>query len=711
MKKWKFLSLLLFFFISTGSFSQSKLFTVNDAAGLNPSLYPSTMQQLQWVDRQNTYSYTEGNFLLSGSPGLSDRDTLLTIAKLNQALAGIGADSLSRFPQINWTTASGFYFSNKQKVFTYDLNQGKAALLLTLPEDADFTEFHSASNKMAYTIGNNLFVTDGGKHIQITSEPDGVVSGQTVHRNEFGIEKGIFWSSDGSKVAFYRMDESMVDQYPLVDMNQRVATLNSIRYPMAGLTSHHVTVGVYDLILDRTIFLETGEPFDQYLTNLTWGPDGKTIFLGILNREQNHLKLNNYDAGTGRFLNTLFEESDEAYVEPLHPLYFAPGSPEQFIWNSQRDGFNHLYLYSTDGKLIRQLTKGKWVVTDVIGFDAANRHVYYMSTMQSPIERQLHRVNLKNGRNEQLSRDKGMHRVMLSYDGDYFIDVYSNTSTSRVYQLVHISKKQTEVLLDGGNPLKEYKMGATSLFTIPASDGTPLYCRLIKPVDFNPATKYPVIVYVYGGPHAQLVTESWLGGANHYLNYLAQKGFVVFTLDNRGSANRGAAFEQVIHRRLGQTELEDQMTGIAYLKNLPFVDADRIGVDGWSYGGFMSLLMKLKHPEVFKVSVAGGPVIDWKYYEVMYGERYMDSPESNPDGYAQACLVNLAGNLSGKALIIHGDNDPVVVMQHSMSFLKKCIDEGKQPDFFVYPGHEHNIRGKNRSHLVNKITNYFEENL
>jgi dipeptidyl-peptidase 4 len=327
------------------------------------------------------------------------------------------------------------------------------------------------------------------------------------------------------------------------------------------------------------------------------------------------------------------------------------------------------------------------------------------------LEQNAYSLDLKSGRIVRITPQKGVHRTSVSHSGLYALDTYSSSTVPRETHLLSTNGKSIKILRQAENPLKDYKLGETTVFTIEATDGTPLYCRMIKPIDFDPLKKYPVVIYVYGGPHAQMITDSWMYGANFYLNFLAQKGYVVFTLDNRGSDKRGREFEQAIHRNLGKIEAEDQMQGVRYLKSLPFVDAERIGIDGWSYGGFMSVHMKLNYPETFKVAVAGGPVIDWKYYEVMYGERYMDHPESNPEGYEQANLINQVSKLEGKLLLIHGDMDPVVVWQHSLAFLKKCVSEGKLVDYFVYPGYEHNVRGRDRAHLIKKITSYFDENL
>jgi dipeptidyl-peptidase-4 len=310
-----------------------------------------------------------------------------------------------------------------------------------------------------------------------------------------------------------------------------------------------------------------------------------------------------------------------------------------------------------------------------------------------------------------VSGKSGTHNIIHSEDYKYFIDVVSDTTTPRKYQVLDSKGKIRQILLESGNPLSEYDLGKYEIFELSANDGTPLYARKILPPGFDPSKKYPVIVYVYGGPHAQLITNSWMGGARLFLYYLAQQGYIIFTVDNRGSANRGLEFEQAVFRNMGTLEVEDQMTGVEYLRSLPYVDADRIGVHGWSYGGFMTISLMLKQPEDFKVGVCGGPVTDWKYYEVMYGERYMDTPETNPDGYESSSLLDKAGNLQGKLLIIHGTDDPVVVWQHSLDLIDAFIKEGIQVDYFVYPGHGHGVGGKDRVHLNTKMSEYFINNL
>jgi dipeptidyl-peptidase-4 len=711
MKKLQLVFLLFFVWNTLFVAAQDKKLTETDAAWMNAALFPERIQQLKWFGNTDYYQHFEKDTLWLTEAKSEKRKVHLTLNGLNTLAAKHEFDSLKRFPAINWLDDGSGWFFDQNKLFQLTADFGKLNHITTYPKEAENKSVFTPDLHTAYTITNNLYLAVGDEHIQLTKEPEGVVSGQSVHRNEFGISGGIFWSKDGSKLAFYQMDERMVTNYPLVDTEERIATLKNEPYPMAGMKSHEVKLLIYDLNSKNTITIQTGEPAEQYLTAVSWHPLGDKIYIGILNREQNHLKFNAYQTSDGSMINTLFEEKDPQYVEPQFPAFFLPNNADQFIWLSERDGFRHMYLYSTEGELIKQLTNGEWMITSEPVFDQSGKNIYFSSTAESPLERHFYKLNLKNDKTTHLTPVAGVHSVSVSKSGKYLIDSYSNLETSRKIMLADGNGKSIRTLLESKDPLKDYQLGKTQILELEAEDGTTLFARMITPPNLDSTKKYPVIVYVYGGPHAQLITNSWLGGANFYLNYLAQQGYVVFTLDNRGSANRGAEFEQIIHRQLGKVERQDQMTGIEFLKSLPFVDPDRIGVDGWSYGGFMSIGLKLHHPEIFKVAVAGGPVTDWKYYEIMYGERYMDTPDENPEGYESANLIKKVNQLDGKLLIIHGTSDPVVVWQHSLAFLKAAVDEGKLLDYFVYPGHEHNVRGKDRAHLIKMISTYFNENL
>ena len=595
-------------------------------------------------------------------------------------------------------------------------------------------DWNSTSKATAYVEGNQLYIADGlGNKRQLTTDGSReIVYGQSVHRNEFGINKGTFWSPDGQRLAFYRMDQSMVADYPQVDIFPREATYEPDKYPMAGMTSHNVTVGIYDLRTNRTVYLHTpvstdgsilnGSAADNlpvYFTNIAWSPDGTTVYLFELNRDQNDCRLVSYDAATGQRQAELYRETSDKYVEPLHPIQFLPWDDSKFIMQSQRDGYNHLYLYSKDGQLLRQLTSGPWVVQEVLGFNQKQKSIVIAANKYHPLHRWLYSVSVANGKMKELVTADGVHRGELSASGAYLIDRYSAPSIPRNIDVVNISnlkaqnsKPQVCRLLSADDPWASYQQPLFECGSIKAADGTTdLYYRMVKPYNFNPEKKYPTVIYVYGGPHAHNVEASWHWQSRSWETYMSQKGYIVFILDNRGSENRGRNFEQATFRQLGQIEMQDQMQGVDYLRTLPYVDMDRLGVHGWSFGGFMTISLMLNYPDVFKVGVAGGPVIDWKWYEVMYGERYMDTPQQNPEGYAKVSLIDKAKNLKGKLQIITGYNDNTVVPQQCLSFLNACIKAGTQPDFFAYPGEGHNMRGHASVHLHERITQYFEDYL
>ena len=580
-------------------------------------------------------------------------------------------------------------------------------------------DWNKVSKATAYVENYQLFVVDanGKKHQLTTDGSREIVYGQSVHRNEFGIDKGTFWSPDGQQLAFYRMDQSMVADYPQVDIFPREATYEPDKYPMAGMTSHVVTGGVYDLQTNKTIYLKTPLSLEKseeacYFTNIAWSPDAKSIYMFELNRDQNDCRLVSYDAETGERKAELYRETSDKYVEPMHPIVFLPWDNTTFMMQSQRDGYNHLYLFNNKGEMLRQLTKGPWVVEDVLGFNRKDKSIIIASNEKSAIQRNIYRVDIKTGKRTLLDNGRGSHRGELSESGMYLVDRYTEPDVPRNIDVVSTQTAKTVRLLTAADPWQGYQQPIFESGTIKAADGrTDLYYRMVKPHDFDATKKYPTVVYVYGGPHAHNVEASWHWQSRTWETYMAQKGYIVFILDNRGSENRGRDFEQVTFRQLGQVEMQDQMKGVEYLKSLPYVDAQRMGVHGWSFGGFMTISLMLNYPDVFKVGVAGGPVIDWKWYEIMYGERYMDTPQTNPEGYEKSSLINKAGHLKGKLQIITGYNDPTVVPQHCLSFLDACIKAGTQPDFFAYPGEEHNMRGHASVHLHERITQYFEDYL
>ncbi len=623
--------------------------------------------------------------------------------------------------------AMSFIFAPDGKTVTYFKGgelygfDGKKEFKLETEAQRDWRKPKSHDPKLEERVElkeGNLYVDS-----KLVERGDGynIVLGESVHRNEFGINGGLFWSPKGNRLAFYRMDQSMVVDYPIVNTKAREAEVRNIKYPMAGMKSHEVTVGVWDATAQKLVYLNTARDTtvherEMYLTNIAWSPDEKYVFIAKVNREQNHMWLEQYDAVTGAFVKVLFEEENPRYVEPCEPMIFTPKG-DQFLWFSMRDGYKHLYLYNIDGTLVKQVTEGAYEVEGFIQFDKKGENIFIYANKDNLAGRDAYRVNLKKGTMECLTMQEnglhGTHTIALNEQGTMWVDLWSSVNVPMRADLRDLKHKNPiKTFFEAENPLKDYAMPEVKLGTIKAADGvTDLYYRLITPPNMEKGKKYPTLVYVYGGPHSQLVTDSWLGGGNLYFMFLAQQGYVVFTVDNRGTDNRGFEFESCTHRHLGEIEMADQMEGVKFLKSLPYVDQDRMGVEGWSFGGFMTITMKLAHPEVFKVGCAGGPVIDWKWYEIMYGERYMDTPQENPEGYEANCLLNKAKDLEGRLLVIHGAEDNTVVWQHSLEFIERCINNYKQVDYFVYPHHEHNVLGRERLHLYQKMFQYYEDYL
>ena len=726
-----FLLVCLFCMTATASFAQEKKsYTLEDVipGGNNYfNLVPKNIPGLQWWGDVCVRTDVENIVTINVRNG--KETVLVTLDEVNEALLNgeKPCQPTQELKQLRTLMGASLPWGD-QKVITfrqgnymvwYDFGQKKISNLFRLNEKAANLDFCKENGYVAYTVGSNLCIAhEGEKDLQINpdekkADPMDIVYGQAVHRNEFGIYKGTFWSPKGNCLAFYRMDQSMVTAYPQVNTTTRIATLEPDKYPMAGMTSHKVTVGVYHIQSGKTVYLQAGDPTDRYFTNISWSPDEKSIYVIELNRDQNHSQLVRYNAETGAKEAMLFEETHPKYVEPQHPIVFLPWDSNQFIYWSQRDGFHHLYLYNKEGQLIKQLTQGDWLVQDILGFNTARKEMIIASTEISPLQTNIFSLNVKTGKRTLLGQQDGTHSARLSASGTYLIDNFTSFNVPREISILPTNGKTGVNLLTATDPMKEqYNLPEITLGTIKAADGkTDLYYRLIKPVNFDPNKKYPAIIYVYGGPHAQLIHNNRFYDARGWDLYMAQKGYVMLTVDSRGSDNRGLEFENCTFRQLGVEEMKDQVEGAKFLQSLPYVNADKIGVHGWSFGGFMTTNLMLTYPEIFKVGVAGGPVIDWQYYEVMYGERYMDTPQTNPEGYKNSNLKLKAGNLKGRLEVIIGGADPTCVPQHSYTFLRACIDAGTHPDFFVYPEDGHNMMGRDRVHLHEHITRYFEDHL
>ena len=741
------------------SAQEKKTFTLNDVipGGDNYfNLVPKSMPGLQWWGDICVRTDIENIKKIDTKSG--KESILVTLEEVNEALKNgempykltghIKPLRTLMAASLPWGDRNVITFTQyddrtpgQKYMIWYDFSKKKIVNLFNLQGEGPTNfDFCKENGYMAYTIGNDLYVAHEGDFSSMVNpkvtgnqqQEKDVVYGQAVHRNEFGIMKGTFWSPKGTYLAFYRMDQSMVTDYPQVNTTARIAELVPDKYPMAGMTSHKVTVGIYNVKDGKTIYLQAGDPTDRYFTNISWGPDEKSVFVIELNRDQNHAQLVQYDAISGQKIGVLYEEKHARYVEPQHPLIFLPWDDSQFIYQTQRDGFNHLYLMDTKTKLTGEwktgkdsedqyceylktipLTEGNWLVQDVLGFNTSRKEIIIASTEISPLQTNIFSLNVKNGKRTLIGMEDGTHQAKLSASGTYLIDYFTSNNVPREISILTTTGKKGTTLFTATDPLKEnYNLPEITVGTIKAADGeTDLYYRLIKPVNFDPNKKYPAIIYVYGGPHALMLHTTRFYDARGWDLYMAQQGYVMLTVDNRGSDNRGIKFENCTFRHLGTEEMKDQVQGAKFLQSLPYVDADKIGVHGWSFGGFMTTNLMLTYPDIFKVGVAGGPVIDWQFYEVMYGERYMDTPQANPEGYKESNLRLKAGNLKGRLEVIIGGMDPTCVPQHSISFLRACIDAGTHPDFFIYPEDGHNMMGRDRVHLHEHITRYFLDHL
>jgi len=692
--------------------AQNQLLTQSDVVKgiINPEL-KSKYSGICWNTDNTKYSWIDNNRILQQIVGQSNAYEILSVTRLNNLLAKMEKDTVRNLPaSFQWVTSNCLFMQIDTTAIFYQVSDSSLVAVYKLPSDAENLLVSGVDYRIVYTTSNAVYSqsikTDRYKVIE--SIENGLELGKVVSRNEFGIEQGLFLSPNGAKLAFYRKDERNIECYPLVDIAKPIAQTKPIRYPMAGRISEKIALGIYSFQNQSICYLQTDTAGFNYITSVTWSPDARFIYAGLLNRAQDTLQLCQFDGQTGKKLQVLFTETHAKYVEPEHSLHFV--SDDQFVWLSKRSGYQHAYLYQTTGRLIKQLSTGAFNIEQIAGFNAQRSELLVLASVGSPLDRQFAKINVRSGKVTTLTSHSGVHKSTCSQNGNWVIDQFETPFIAKGICLIKTDASYYDTLLKIEDPLIAYKPVTIYVGTIKANDGvTDLYTRMILPANFDSTRRYPVIIYVYGGPHVQLIQNRWLYGARLWDVYMAQQGYVVFTLDNRGSEGRSIDFENITHRRLGTIEMQDQLTGVDYLRGLPFTDKARIGVYGWSFGGFMATSLMLTYPEVFKVGVAGGPVIDWSQYEVMYGERYMDMPAENAEGYAQSNLCNKAANLKGRLLMVHGAQDPVVVWQHSLRFIDACIAAKTYPDYFVYPEHEHNVTGPEREHLNTMISRYFND--
>ncbi len=704
-----------FIFVScflTSSYCQR--FTVRDIElGIQTYLYPETIKNLQWQGGSDKYLYSSDTLLYSSDVITRQNELLISLNEINALVTELGEPEFKILPAIRSTSEDEICFKSETCLFLLNY-KNKTSVLFRIPDSAENMAINPHYKLIAYTLGSNIYLEDSTQQVlQVTFDTvDGIRNGDIVYRSEFGIETGLFWSPGGNYLAYYRKDETMVTKYPLININAPIAKPAPIRYPMAGMKSEETDVWVYSLKDKSHTRLQIEGDRDQYNTNLSWTPDESAIYIQHLNRDQDSMVLRSYSSSTGELNAVLFTETNPCYVEPENPLVFSHLQPGDFFYQSQQSGYNHIFCYDASEHKLEQLTSGKWEVVKFLGCDTTEQSLFFIATGKPPLEFHLYRFDRNTGNLQRLTSEAGTHEVIMNKSGSFFIDNFSSYTVPRKIALLNNSGNIVSELLTAKNPIEEYELGEVITDTLLAADGkTTLYYQITKPVNFKAKKRYPVLVYIYGGPHLQLINNTWMDRQAYFNQYMAQHGYLTFMIDTRGSDYRGKEFEEIIYRQTGIPQLEDVMEGIKLLKTLRYVDTTRIGVHGWSFGGYMAISLMLNYPDVFKAGVAGGPVIDWKYYEVMYGERYMDTPLQNPVGYAKTSLLDKVDRLKGKLLIIHGGIDPVVVPQNSLLFLQEAIKHDKDVEYFIYPDHEHNVDGMARIHLTRMITSYFFNHL
>ncbi|MCU0867062.1 MAG: DPP IV N-terminal domain-containing protein [Planctomycetes bacterium] len=631
-----------------------------------------------------------------------------------QAAGGAdAADGPARFPTMQWLDADTLRLETGRSVHRWQLGaQQLATWLQWPPANADAAARAAVApgdERCAYVHQDQLWLLErSGRRRQLTFDggPD-LVYGDAAHRAEFGIERGLFWSDDGRFLAFYREDLRGVAPYPYQELGAAPRP-RAGRYPMAGGAHAKVTIGVLDTTDFGVRWLDGDPAADVYWTGVHPGP-GPVVHVTQVERGQDRLRLLRFDATTGKQLAVLLEEQDAEWVEPEHPPTFLPDG--RFVWWSQRSGHRHLWLHQADGGNAVQVTKGAFDVQALLGLQPDGKGILFEASGEDPRQRHLFAAGLDGNEVRQLTRERGTHRCTLSPDGLWAAELWSNLETRPTARLLDLATGAATALPQPPDPLAAVPMPTQRLFQVTTDDSTVLYGHLALPPNLAEGQRCPVLLYVYGGPHVQLVTDQWLGGAPLWLQALAAEGYIVCRLDNRGTPNRGSAFEQAVHRRLGVLEVQDQLRAVEWLRQQPFVDGERIGVHGWSYGGYLTLRLLLAAPTTFACGVSGAPVTDWAMYETGYTERYMDLPTENPEGYAVSSCLPYVGELQRPLLLVHGTDDRTVMWSHSLAFVDRAIAAGKQLDYFPYPMQQHALQGQSKQHFLGLLHDWLGKHL
>jgi dipeptidyl-peptidase-4 len=718
-----------------------------------PSLSGRLTEGIEWAPDGTRFSYFEDGPQTKGAPELWTMDAatgqrkqlvrsdVLRSAIQPQKESAIQTTGLGRVeePLYLWAPdGRSLLFIGTDSLAVLTLDTMAVKQIVSGNEDLADAKFSPDGKWVSFVRAENLWVVNmatGQAKPLTTGGNEALLKGQLdwVYPEELDSSTAYWWSRDSTKIAYYEMNEGPVSQYPIMDMSTPTGALEFTRYPQAGQANPIVRVGVVAVraaetgrasegAVPETRWMDSGADTNVYIPRVDWLADSKRVAIQRLNRAQNRLDLLFCDAETGAS-QTIATQTDQYWINISDDLYFFSDG-KRFLWSSEQSGFRHYYLYDISGKQLEQITSGDWSITGSGGFgpsaasqpavDEARGHIYFISNKDNVTESQLYRVSIADHTVTQITRGAGTHDVVIAPRTFSFVDTFSNTASPPRQDLYRADGTHVAAINENEVPeLADYHLSPVEFLNVTASDGTKLYAMMIKPPDLSPSKKYPVLIAVYGGPEAQQVRNAW-GGANFlWHQMMAQKGYIIFTLDNRGSYNRGHAFETPVFHHFGRVELEDQLAGVNYLKSLPYVDGSRIGIWGWSYGGYMTLYAMTHAPDVFKAGVSVAPVSDWRLYDTIYTERYMGLPQENPDGYRDSSPVNQASRLSGKLMLVHGTGDDNVHFANTSEMLNELIDADRYPAaVMVFPGRGHPIADRNaRVELFERITQFLLANL
>lgn len=717
--KFQIIKTYLIFFISFISlFGQQKKLTVDDILG-NPGLRSESVLGLKWFDNGNKFS-----FLKYDEEGISVYEHDIKSGEEKRILGGselkdtdgetISLRNYEWSPDNKYILLTGLLYARTVKsggaFHLYDINKKEVVLTIDSEDEQVNVQFSPDGTRLGFVRANNLFVADieTGEETQLTFDgSETILNGvfDWVYEEEFSVIRAWEWSPDSRSIAYWRSDQSNVPKVYITKYEELYFPPDEQYYPKAGAKNSIVKIGVVDIASGKTTWMNIGEETDIYIPRIKFTKDPLKLSIQRLNRLQNKLDFIIAETETGES-KILFTETDSCWVDIYDNLTFLDDG-ERFIWSSERDGFLHLYLYDMEGNLLNQITKGNWEISKLNAVDEDMNVVYYTSLESSPMNKDLYSVNLDGSGKKKITEQNGTHTVNISSDKKFFIDKYSNVNSMPSTKIYSIDGKEIRTLIEPDmSEFNEYDFSPVEFLSFITSDGVELNAAMIKPSDFDSTKKYPALIYNYSGPGSQVVTNDWSTSLS--LRMYAQNGYVIFWLDNRGTGGRGKDFENIVYKNLGHYEVLDMIEGAKYLISTGFVDSSRIGIFGVSYGGYMAALTILKAADFFKVAVAGAPVIHWKFYDTIYTERFMQTPQLNPEGYRKSSPLEYVKELKGKLLLIHGTADDNVHVQNSIEFMKALQQANKQFDVMLYPEAMHGGFGR---HYIELMAEFIFENL